>query len=72
MMVKKLAGGVSLGVLLLALGGSIAFGNFRTGGIGSGASNATTSSDIQGYFPYTAQKADAAASAFCAVYGKYP
>lgn len=60
MMVKKIASGVTLGVLLVALGASLASGSFRSGGIGAGATNPTTSSDIQGYFPYTAEKAAAA------------
>lgn len=44
--------------VFLAVCSGVALASFKTGGIGSGVATATTSSDIQGYFPNTAQKAD--------------
>ena len=46
----------------LTYGGST-FASFKTGGTGSGAAIATTSSDIQGYFPNVAENADEAVTA---------
>jgi len=40
-----------------------AVASFKTGGTGSGTATATTSSDIQGYFPNAAEKADEAVTA---------
>lgn len=57
---KRVLNKFTLGLVFLALGIGAATASFRSGGIGSGAANPTTSSDIQGYFPYTAQKADTA------------
>ena len=49
-------------VCALTYGGST-FASFKTGGTGSGAAIATTSNDIQGYFPNVAENADEAVTA---------